>query len=87
MSATPLAVRLADALQAYWGAENGHDRERKAAAELRRLYAINQELLEALKSITEMYGYEDSNIELARKFYEAKCIAGVAIAKATGGTA
>jgi len=43
------ALWLADALEAFWGADLGHDRERQAAAELRRLHAMNGELLEALK--------------------------------------
>ena len=38
MKEQPEALRLAAALDAYWGAENGHDRERQAAAELRRLH-------------------------------------------------
>ena len=32
------ALKLADALDAYWGAESGHEREREAATELRRLH-------------------------------------------------
>jgi len=40
----PEALRLADALEAYWAGANGHDRERQAAAELRRLHAENQRL-------------------------------------------
>ena len=52
------ALRLADALEAYWAGANGHDRERQAAAELRRLHAENERLhaqrdalLEALKAL------------------------------------
>lgn len=44
MSTQTEALRLAAALDAYWGAENGHDRERQAAAELRRLVAENERL-------------------------------------------
>jgi hypothetical protein len=44
----PEALRLADALEKYWGAESGHDRERQAAAELRRLHAEVEELRGAL---------------------------------------
>jgi hypothetical protein len=44
MSTQPEALRLADALEAYWGADLGHDRERQAAAELRRLHAENERL-------------------------------------------
>jgi len=39
MKTQPEALRLADALEAYWAGANGHDRERQAAAELRRLHA------------------------------------------------
>ena len=49
MSAQSEALWLAAALDAYWGAENGHDRERQAAAELRRLHAQRDALLEALE--------------------------------------
>jgi len=38
----PEALRLADALDAYWAGANGHDRERQAAAELRRLHDENK---------------------------------------------
>ena len=89
----PETLRLADVLDA--NATNGdmgrkpdpRCHKRQAAAELRRLHEVNQELLEALKDIAEMYSYEDSIIELARKFYEAKCTACVAIAKAEGDAA
>jgi hypothetical protein len=49
MTEKALALWLADALEAYWGAYLGHDRERQAAAELRRLHSVNAELLEALE--------------------------------------
>lgn len=38
------ALRLASQLEAYWGAKNGHDRERQAAAALRRLHEKNERL-------------------------------------------
>jgi hypothetical protein len=56
MSEQPEALRLATQLEKYWGAESGHDRERQAAAELRRLHAVNQELLEALKLALSAHG-------------------------------
>ena len=62
----PEALRLAAALDAYWGAENGHDRERQAAAELRRLHAQRDALLEALKQIepirARMYGQQSADL-------------------------
>jgi hypothetical protein len=58
------ALRLADALEAFWGADLGHDRERQAAAELRRLHALNGELLEALKQHGAHHGNCDYMILL-----------------------
>ena len=83
----PEALRLADALQA--GADDpmwaNHCEMSKrtasiAAAELRRLHAVNAELLEALEKLArlgngEHYGNSDGNM-----------IARAAIAKATGQT-
>jgi hypothetical protein len=45
------ALRLADALEAYWGADLGHDRERQAAAELRRLHAVESKYNELLFAV------------------------------------
>jgi hypothetical protein len=84
MSAQPLALVLANKLAGYSPNSGYATYCHKAAAELRRLHESNAELLEALKSIAEMYNCEDSNFELARNFYEARCIAGAAIAKAEG---
>jgi hypothetical protein len=55
MTTQPEALRLANALEKYWGAERGHDRERQAAAELRRLHAVNEELLGALKNLEKEF--------------------------------
>ena len=85
MTQQPEALRLADAILTNKWPQVSPIWE--ASQELRRLHEVNQELLEALKDIAEMYSYEDSIIELARKFYEAKCTACVAIAKAEGGAA
>jgi hypothetical protein len=56
--------------------------QREAAVELRRLHALNAELLEALKKIAaiedQMYGPDWEEIE------EARDIASAAIAKAEG---
>lgn len=48
MSNQPEALRLASQIEKYWGAESGHDRERQAAAELRRLHHNNLVLMDAL---------------------------------------
>ena len=50
MSTQPEALRLADALEA--SVVYGYD-DTAAAAELRRLHAVNAELLEALRLIAE----------------------------------
>ena len=51
MTTQPEALRLADALEEFWGYYDGPEEpnELNAAAELRRLHEVNQELLEALK--------------------------------------
>jgi hypothetical protein len=49
MSEQPEALRLADQLIAYLGGNTAA----QAAAELRRLHALNGELLEALKAMLE----------------------------------
>jgi hypothetical protein len=50
MSEQPEALRLADALGKLWLADRQSSEIRnEAAAKLRRLHAVNQELLEALK--------------------------------------
>ncbi len=51
MSEQPEALRLADDLEAF-AAHGGGAMDRRAAAELRRLHAVNAELLEALKNTT-----------------------------------
>ena len=48
MSAQPEALRLADALDVVWAGGIAPE----AAAELRRLHLLNQELLEALRAVT-----------------------------------
>jgi hypothetical protein len=77
----PEALRLADALDAEFvqGRISNHN-GRKAAAELRRLHEVNQDLLKALNTIL--------NISLIDNGHWAKTIereAHEAIAKATGG--
>jgi hypothetical protein len=95
---TPLALRLANALQAgaddpMW-ADHCEMSKRTAslsAAELRRLHAVNEELLEALKWIErrcpELFIKEPIRTKLHwEAAYDAGACARAAIAKATGET-
>jgi hypothetical protein len=73
----PEALRLAAALDAYWGAENGHDRERQAAAELRRLHEAHDWQYrmagERLRRIEKLEAQRDAlleALELAADFLE-----------------
>jgi hypothetical protein len=61
MSTQPEALRLANALEKYWGAESGHDRERQAAAELRRLHAVNESDTALLRQA--LYALENSAVK------------------------
>ncbi len=54
MTTQPEALRLADVLG------RGRYYERRAAAELRRLHAVNQELLVALCCVRDMVGHPDN---------------------------
>ena len=66
MSKQPAALRLADELDEKPDSD-GHCRE--AAAELRRLHEVNQELLEALKSLVQVVAHLDpcpATLEQAR---------------------
>jgi hypothetical protein len=53
MTTQPEALRLADALEASWDGLQMDEVDRQAAAELRRLHAVNADLLQALKNATE----------------------------------
>ncbi len=54
MSEQPTALRLADALGKLWLADRQSSETREeAAAELRRLHAVNADLLQALKEATD----------------------------------
>lgn len=75
------ALRLADTLERM-SLSTRWDKE--AAAELRRLHEMNQELVEALKTIEEIYQYDMSGTDASLLLYEAKTIARCAIDKATG---
>jgi len=76
MTTQPEALRLADWME--WNDASMEVPTRRAAAELRRLHAVNQELLEALEMLArlgngEHYGNSEGNM-----------IARAAIAKAEG---
>jgi hypothetical protein len=82
MSAQPEALRLADALETL------SPLERDAAVELRRLHAVNEELLEALQLALSSHGVmllsDPPQDAWKTRGVEAKARA--AIAKATGET-
>ena len=75
MADQPEALRLADSLAAGFV-----DCGPEAAAELRRLHAVNQELLEALRSLIDM----DVAYRRGPKVEQAVDVACAAIAKAEG---
>ena len=80
MTDKPIALRLAATLETL------SPLERDAAAELRRLHAVNAELLEALKLALSAHGtllLSDPPQE-AWKTYNVEAKARAAIAKATG---
>lgn len=82
MSDKPEALRLAGQL------ESGEPVTGSAAAELRRLHEVNQELLEALKAMLEVHGvtqeYADKHIEITQSWVVVSDFARTATAKATG---
>lgn len=57
MTTQPETLRLAETLDLLW--LDGQT-PRKAAAELRRLHAVNQELLVALCCVRDMVGHPDN---------------------------
>ena len=54
---TPEALRLADALETY-GPKPWANSAHQAAAELRRLHALNQELVKTLKWLDNWMGHK-----------------------------
>ena len=77
----PEALRLATALTEhveYYGDEFSEEKGCLAAAELRRLHEVNQELLEALLDLQRQYKYVTEFMDWGK--------ARAAIAKATGVT-
>ena len=87
MTQQPEALRLADKMSSYNLCSGYAWHCHKAAAELRRLHEVNQELLEALGTIRDLYEYDTSCGELASRLYDARSISILAIAKAEGGAA
>ena len=59
MTTQPEALRLADELEKCW-ADPGL--QLRAAAELRRLHEVNQELLAALKECIHFVEYDPKNV-------------------------
>ena len=88
MSTQPEALRLALALEKYWGPEYGADRELQAAAELRRLHEVNQELLGALRvavcEIADWGSYASEYFQNKHDLKGAISRASAVIIKATG---
>ena len=84
MTTQPDALALAENLE-LWPVAHVSNRSLSAAAELRRLHEVNQELLAALQTIRDLYEYETSCGELASRLYDARNISIFAINKAEGG--
>ena len=78
MNTQPEALRLADLIRSRYG----NDITDEAAAELRRLHEVNQELLEALKEAAD--ALEIASNDGGVNFYQYAKEARAAIAKATG---
>ena len=82
MTTQPNALKLADELDLY-ATGDAHQRNiEQAAAELRRLHEVNQELLEALKDATE--GLEIASAGGGVDFYAYAKTSRAAINKAEG---
>ena len=83
MTTQPEALRMAERLERYDAERSGYAKHcHKAAAELRRLHEVNQELLEALKDATE--GLKIASAGGGVDFYAYAKTARAAIAKAEG---
>ena len=77
MSNQPEALRLAERLELYDATRSGYAKHcHFAAAELRRLHAVNQELVASLKECVHFVEYDPGNV-IGKK-------ARAAIAKAEG---
>jgi hypothetical protein len=80
MADQPEALRLADELEMNCHAGT----QQCAAAELRRLHAMNGELLEALQSIADCCDEDHAARDYASRQTEIRGIARAAIARAEG---
>ena len=68
MTTQPEALRLAEALEDAWRGVEMDEVDRRAAAELRRLHAVNQELVEALRKCSAQLtrlGYSANHADAA----------------------
>ena len=87
MTTQPEALRLADALEDFWGQYSGPEEphEMNAATELRRLHDLNADLLEALQVMLRDYTavHDIGDVEMQPAIYQARA----AIAKVEGGAA
>ena len=87
MTTQPEALRLAEQLETEWGDDCELD---KAAAELRRLHEVNQELLSALRvavcEIADWGSYASEYFQNKHDLKGAISRATAAINKATGET-
>lgn len=81
MTKQPEALRLADALDTMMTRAFGIDEPAKAAAEMRRLHEVNQELLKALKEVVAWMDAPDESAFSDSQLANLRA----AIAKATGG--
>ena len=80
MSTQPEALRLAEVMSLTFPGNKGID---MAAAELRRLHELNQELVEALKDVMRVWFGETQSTS---EDWDAANKARAAIAKASGST-
>jgi predicted transglutaminase-like cysteine proteinase len=76
----PDALDLAKSIETYLEGKLS----KLAAAELRRLHEVNQELIKTLESIEDMYSYDQTLGEASAALYEARNTARYALAKAKG---
>ena len=84
MNTQPEALRLAEESENDEWVAGTKQWQEEAAAELRRLHEVNQELIKTLESIEDMYSYDQTLGEASAALYEARNTARYALAKAKG---